>query len=367
MLTSPQTFEEESGQTETFEGAKLPSSSELHEKAVKIHGKIIEPKSEGEKVSQEIAQDIGSMFSTPGLPILKKILLPLLGQGVKQVIKGAGGSEQAQDIGKMGVMALSTIANLGNAPLVASQAMNTARNMIPRGVRFIARPTELALQRIRNSPWYSTGRTASKGPAMDEIHRIEQAIQRGTINAQEAMQLRIDINEARTQLGGFQLNKPINKKSALRYLDEVDNALLQSMQNYGQRVNPQWWNTYQRANEAFRVTQRSRSISDFVQKHAKPLQSDMAKTLFHMGGASAIVHFPATMGAVIPGLAIAKGVQIMNRMIRSPVLRNHYLDVLRHSAQGNAAMMQKSLEKFDKAAQVFEDYKSSSKDQKPNK
>ena len=37
-------------------------------------------------------------------------------------------------------------------------------------------------------------------------------------------------------------------------------------------------------------------------------------------------------------------------MIRSPVLRNHYIDVLRAAATENAAVMQKSLDKFDKVA-----------------
>lgn len=361
-LIPPQTFEDESGETETFSGAKLPGAEELHEMAVKKHGKIIESKSEAEKVGHEIAEDIGSMLSTPGLPIWQKILLPVFGQGTKQLVKGIGGSEKAQEWGKLGFMMVSSIANLGNAQRVASQAINQAEQMIPRGVRFIAAPTERALNNIRNSPWYRTGSTASKNPAMQEINRVEAAIRNGTIDAHEAMQLRKDINEARKQLGGFSLNQPVDRRQALRYLNEVDNALLASMENYGQRVNTQWWNAYNRANEAFRVTQRSRAISEFIERNAKPLQSQTVKTLFHIGGASAIAHAPASLAALIPTLAIGKGVQIINRMIRSPILRHHYADVLRQAALGNAAAMQKSLERFDKEAQ-----KSESKLQNPNK
>lgn len=358
----PQTFESESGETETFEGTKLPTSQELHEMAVKKHGKYLEPKIESEKAGYETIQDMGSMLSTPGLSLWQKILAPIGGQATKQVIKAFGGTEKQQDLGKLGFMAVSTIANLGNAPRVASQAMAQAENMIPRGLRFRAAPTEQALQRIRQSPWYRTGQTASKSPAMQEINRVEDAIRNGTIDAHDAMQLRKDINEARKQLGGFSLNQPVDRRAALRYLNEVDQALLATMENYGQRVNPQWWNSYNRANEAYRVTQRSRALSDFIERNAKPLQSQTAKTLFHVAGASAVAHTPAAIVAAVPVLAGAKAVQLMNRMIRSPVLRNHYADVLRQAAQGNIAMMQKSLEKFDKLAQQEE-----SKSQRPNK
>ncbi|MGJ0428484.1 hypothetical protein [Methylobacter sp.] len=366
MMIPPQTFEEESGDTETFQGEKLPGANELHEFTKSKTGKYLEPKNELSKASQETISDIGSMFSIPGLGLWQKILQPIGGQITKQIIKSSGGSEKAQDLGKLGFMMTSTIANLGNAPRVAAEAMNQARNMIPQGLRFSAQPTQQALNRIRNSPWFQTGRTASKGAAMDEITRIENAIQNGSLDAHEAMQLRTDINEARNQLGGFQLNRPVNRRQALRYLDEVDNALLQSMENYGQRVNPNWWNHYQRANEAYRITQRSRVISDFIQQNAKPLQSETAKVLFHVGAGAAGVKLPAIAMAAAPIAATGKSIQIMNRMIRSPILRNHYIDVLRQASSGNMAAMQKSLQKFDIASKKLEQ-KNSKKNRNPEK
>jgi len=45
----------------------------------------------------------------------------------------------------------------------------------------------------------------------------------------------------------------------------------------------------------------------------------------------------------------------MNRMIRSSVLRNHYLDVVRQAGLGNAAATKKSLEKFDISARRLEE------------
>lgn len=357
MMNPGQTFENEEGIPEYFPGIKLPESQELREITKGKTGKYLEPKNEYTKISQEIGSDIGSMFSTPGLGWMQKLLLPIGGQSVKQLIKASGGSEKSQDIGKLGFMALSTIAGNGNAQRVAGNAMNQAQQMIPRGVRFSSRPTEQALQRIRNSDWFRSGSTPSKASAIAEIERIEQQIQNGSIDAHMAMQLREDVNEARRQLGGFQLNRPVNRRQALAHLDEVDRALLDSMENYGNRVNPNWWNQYQRANEAYRITQRSRLISDFIEQHARPLKSDIAKTLFHVGGASAIVNAPLIASAAIPGLAGAKGIQIINRMIRSPVLRNHYIEVMTQAAAGNAAATKKALDKFDAVASKLEEKK----------
>jgi len=353
-------LEEETGEVERHKAKPLPSTKEFREFTKGKTGKYLEPKSEFTKGSQEILEDIGSAFSTPFMGFWKSLLLPVGGQAVKQVIKKSGGGEIAQEVGKQGFMLISSIGSLGNAPKVARDAMNQTERMIPQGVRFSAQPTEQALNRIKNSPWYRTGRTSNKSPAMDEIARIEQKIQNGTIDAHDAMQLRRDINEARKKLGAwFQPDKPPNKKQALKYLDEVDDALFRSMENYGSRVRPDWLKNYKSANEAFKITERSRVLSDFIAEHAKPLQSQTAKILFHMGAASGGLSIP-TVGALAgTGLAATKAIQITNRMIRSPILRNHYLDVIKHAAAGNSAAMNKSLQKFDILSRKMEE-----KDQK---
>src|SRR5260221_6749125 len=62
-----------------------------------------------------------------------------------------------------------------------------------------------------------------------------------------------------------------------------------------------------------------------------------------------LTHSPALLAAGIPIATAAKGIQLMNRMIRSPVLRNHYLEVLSAAAQQNAGAMNRALEKFDRS------------------
>src|SRR5258708_2527111 len=186
------------------------------------------------------------------------------------------------------------------------------------------------------------------------------------LNGRMAQQLRHDINEARRGLGAFQIPPVTDRRAARAYLDQVDRALLESMEHYGNNVNPQWWHNYQRANDAYRVTQRSRSISDFMERYAKPLKSEIAKTLFHVTAAAGITKLPAIAAAAIPVATAAKSIQIMNRMIQSPVLRNHYIDVLRAASTGNAAVLNKALEKFDRAALKYEYPKSKEEKSKLN-
>jgi len=253
-------------------------------------------------------------------------------------------------------MMTSTIANIGNAPQMARNAYNQVVNMIPQGTRMSTRGLQTAINNLRNQPWYRTGRNATKGPAFDELNRIENAIQHGSMDVHDAMQIRRDINNARKRLGAFNYEPGIDKAQARNHLNQVDDLLREGIESYGQANNPQWLRNYERANQAYAVTQRSRQLQDYIQSSAlgKMVQSNTAKTLFHLGGASALSQAPALIAGAIPVAAGAKGIQIINRMIRSPVLRNHYMQVLTQAAAQNSGAMNRALQKFDKEALKFE-------------
>lgn len=345
---SGEAYFDDNGELLKTEVPMLPSAGKLREFTKEQTGEKYEPKTEFAKESHEAVTDIGAMAPFPG-GMLSKLLLPVMGQGVKVLAKNQGATESQADMIKLTFMMGSTIGNIGNAPRFARQAYNEAINMIPQGTRMSTRAIQNGLGNIRNRPWFRTGRTTSKGPAMDEIQRIENAMQHGSMDVHDAMQIRRDINEARKKLGAFNYEPGIDKAAARRYLDEVDEVLSDGLSQYGRQNNPQWLHQYERANQAYAVTQRSRQLQDYIQSNAltKPLQSQTAKTLFHLGGASAITQVPAILGAAAPVAAGAKGIQIMNRMFRSPVLRNHYFDVLRQASLQNAGAMNRALQKFD--------------------
>lgn len=346
---------DDNGELLKTEVPKFPSTSELREFTKKQTGKKYEPKTPFGKEAHEAATDIGTNAPIPGA-WMQKILTPIFGQSVKAFAKNQGATENEADMYKLGTMMMTTVASLGNAPAMARQAYTQAANMIPQGTRMATRGLQTAINNLRNQPWYRTGRNATKGPAFDELTRIEGAIQHGSMDVHDAMQIRRDINNARKRLGAFNYEPGIDKAQARRHLDQVDDALREGMEHYGNTSNPEWLRNYERANQAYAVTQRSRQLQDYIQSSAigNAVKSNTAKTLFHLGGASALTQAPALLAGAIPVAAGAKGLQIINRMIRSPVLRNHYIEVLTQAAAQNAGAMNRALERFDKEALKFE-------------
>ena len=146
-----------------------------------------------------------------------------------------------------------------------------------------------------------------------------------------------------------------DKAAALRYLDKVDKALLSSMENYGTSVNPRWWNAYESANKAFRITKRSEAVSNLISsKYVKPFTSEAAKVAFGTLAAQAGLKIPLAGMGVAALMGTRKSFQVINRIIQSQILRRHYLNVINAAAQGNAALMTKELDKFDALAKQLE-------------
>lgn len=352
---SGEAYFDEKGELSNHEVPMLPSSSKLREFTKEKTGNKFEPKHEFTKNSQEALTDIGAGLPFPGGWGIK-LLMPIMGQGVKATFKNQGSSEKNADIAKNVFMMGATIANIGNAPQMARNAYNEAVNMIPQTTRMATRRVENGLNTLRNQSWFRTGRTTAKGPAMDEITRIEDAIQHGSMNVHDAMQIRRDINEARRKLGSFLYEPGMDKASARQYLDRVDEVLREGLEDFGTKTNPQWLHAYERANQAYGVTRQSQVLQDYISSHAltKPIQSQTAKALFNLGGAAAISHMPGVAIGAVPILGGAKGIQILNRMYRSPLLRNYYLEVLSAATAQNAGAMNRALTKFDKEAEKLE-------------
>jgi hypothetical protein len=353
---SGEAYFDEKGQPLETDVPMLPSANQLREFTKEKTGKRYEPKTEFAKNAHEAVTDVGSSLPIPVGGWFQKLLLPVLGQGAKATVKSQGGSETQGDLAKNGFMLMSTIANLGNAPQIARNAYHQAVNMVAPGTRMSTRYMTQELNALRNTPWYRTGRTTSKGPAFDEIDRIDRSIQHGSMDMHEAMQIRRDINEARNKLGAFNYEPGIDKAAARHYLDRVDEVLRTNIERWGQANNPQWLNAYREANQAMAVTRSSERLQDFIQKNAitKHFQSETTKTLFHLGAGSAIAHAPALLGGVAVAGSAGKGIQLINRMIRSPILRNHYAQVVAAATTQNAGAMNNALQKFDEEARKLE-------------
>ena len=323
---------------------KAPTSSQLREQSKASFGEYLEPKSENEVISQEMTHDLSQML---GGSFWQKLIPVVAGQTGKQTAKSLGASESTQNKIKAGAMIGATLFNIGNAPAVARNAINEAENMIAPGVTFSSVPTQNAFARLRNSDWFRSGRTTNKGPAMDMMAQIEPHIASGQIEGRMAMQLRHDLNTRRN----FGLFENIDKRQANMYLDRVDQALRESMQIYGDNINPDWWRAYNQANQAYAATRRSQTISEFIHDNgSRKLFSNVSKAAFVPVVSGSLAAIPVITSAALGGAGLMKGIQVAHRIMRSPVLRRHYMNVVQQAAIQNVSGLKKAMESFDKAA-----------------
>jgi hypothetical protein len=142
---------------------------------------------------------------------------------------------------------------------------------------------------------------------------------------------------------------------ARRHLDRVDEALNAGIEQYG-RTNPQWLRQYRIANQAYAVTSGSQYLADTIKNSPvlKHLQSDIVRGLFSGAGTGAASMIGATLpmaGVIGGGLSSA---MVLNRVLRSPLLRRHYTQVLTQASIGNHESLEKALLAFDKAAKKSE-------------
>jgi hypothetical protein len=338
---------------------KYPTSEEIREGITKpasesIFGdkNFLEPKNEFERFGQEVTQDL-TRLALPGSGVhswMGRMGLSLAGNTSKQIAKELGFSPSSQELAKFGTLGILSLAQIGNAPRFAQQYFQQTKAMLPRGVRFNAQPLQNALNRIRNTEWFRGHTTPSTRAAREMIDAIEQRIQNGSINAQQAMTLRENINELAGSLGAFNIERG-NRTAHVTRLNEVRDALIEGMESTLGRQYPNWWNTYQDANTAFAITRRSSALGQFIStNYAKPIISDAGKILFGNAlakGAAGVAKIGLAGAALATG---SKAIELTNRVFRSRTLRNYYGQVISAATRGDGIAMTKALQKFDEEA-----------------
>lgn len=344
---------------ERSEFTQLPTSQELKENITKPGSKALtgnenylEPQNPAEKNAQEFTQDIVSL-ALPGSGVQSwtaRLGLALSGQSAKELARQLDFSPSTQELAKMGALGIVSLAQIGNAPQFARQFFQQTKALMPRGVRMNATALQNNLNRIRQSDWFLGHTIPETRAAREMIDAIQQRINNGTISAREAMTLRENINRMAQSLGAFSVEGG-HRGAHVARLNEVRDALIDGMEQTLGRAYPNWWHTYQDANAAFAITQRSSALGDYIaNNYAKPVFSEAGKILFGnvlAKGAAGI----AKLG--IAGAGIASGAKIIsltNRMARSETLRNYYSRVIRAASNNDALALSEALQKFDEYA-----------------
>lgn len=337
----------------------LPTSSKLREFSEKASLGYTKPKSEFEESIGDIVSDVGSMAFPGGghYSFARNIGIPIVGNLVKEGIKYGNGKEKSQAYGKTGTLvALDLISrNKGGVKKYVNSLFQKADEAIPKGVSINAENLGKSLNKLEETLTAGGVRTTTK-KALEKITEIKNEIKNGKIDAKRLAAYRPSINEAIEELGGFQLEIPKKlKPQAIRNLNEVKSNVIKSLNEYGEKFNPDFAKFSREANEGYAALKKSEFITNFIQdKVGFQPKSKAVQVLFSYGptaagvGALALSPMSALSGTAAYGGYNA--FKVLHRTMNSPVLRKYYLNVLKEASAGNVAETSKNLKKLDEVS-----------------
>ena len=335
----------------------LPTSQSLREKSEKYSLGYTKPKNEFEETGGELISDITSM-ALPGsghYSFARNIGVPIVGALVKQGLKYAGKDEQDQAYGKVGSMiALDLLSRrAGGVKKYAGSLFQKADEAIPKGLSIDAKGLERSLISLEKE-LAKGGERATTAKSLKKITEIKNEIKNGKIDAKALSAYRPSINEAIEELGGFSLELPKKlKPKAIFNLNQVKKETIKTLEQYGEKFNPEYLKASKSANEAWAAYENSNKIAKFL--HDKVPFSPKSKAVQMLfsyspalaAGAAAIKLSPLAAAGAAAGIGAYQGYKVLDRVIRSPTLRKYYLNTLKEAAAGNIPATTKNLKGLD--------------------
>lgn len=341
----------------------LPTSKSLREFSEKSTRGYTTPKTEFEESIGDIVSDIGSM-AIPGTghySLARNIGIPIVGSLIKEGLKYGSASEKAQAYGKVGTMiALDLLSRRsGGSKAYVDSLFQKAEETLPKGISINVSGLEKSLDKLHKT-LSSGGKRPTTKKALEKIEEIRSEIKDGKIDIKHLASYRPSINEAIEELGGFQMEVPKKlKPMAIRNLNQVKSEVIDTLNQYGKKFNPEYVKLSQSANESYAAIQKSNAIANFIKdKIPYSPQSKAVQTLFSLApvaGVGALGYIsPLTAAGVAGGTALYHGFKTLYRVGKSPTLAKYYGNVLKNAAAGNVAQTTKNLKALDKSMERME-------------
>lgn len=328
----------------------FPESSQVREFNKFLFGEKIEPKSEIEKKADDLISDFAALalpFPGSKLKLLKPALLSIGGNLASEVIGQIGGSEKQKTYGKLGTFLLGSLVNPKSAEKLKNELYAQARELVPEGATVASKRLEESINHLEKS-LKKGGIAGSDKEALQKISDIRSEMQGVQIPLDSLERLKVKINESKAgiykQLEG---NKP-GIKSAKRNLDAVGKTVDDALKLYGKQ-NPAWESFYRPANEVHGAIEQSKRVRNILARHMKKYAHHAVLPLLGLG------HFagPAkTAGGLIAtgtvgAVGLAAG-EISARIMKSPTLRKHYINLINAAVKEDAVAMEQNLKKLEK-------------------
>jgi hypothetical protein len=333
---------------------KLLPTTKQHIKNLEKAIPYLKPKNKVEKFSEEIAEDAAGLF-LPGryLKMGKYAFSPLrsigiavgantLGEGVTQWT----GDKSKGDIVKNGSMLAFSLLNPRGAKDVSRTLYADAERILPQNATVST--TRLNNDLLNTTRRITNGRqydqlSANERFVIDEIGKIHQSSQNGTISVSTLQSMKRSLNDTlKSHL--YDIKDRSVREGVRSMATSINGSIRNTLRDYG-RQNPQWWETYSAADRAHGAVEQSNFVSRTLEKFMRGRPEGLAH-LFGIGAPAALswLSIPAGLGT---GAAYAAA-KLGTRVIRSRELAKHYGKVVGAASADNPKLIHKELDEFQK-------------------
>jgi hypothetical protein len=360
---------------ETPIGKLLPTSQQHIENLRSIAPELLTPKNEVEKWIDDVVSDTALLASTGGVGLAAKgvrtakgatktgkaieSFVTSLGSNLAgSAIKDISGDESKGAYTKAGSMFLLSLLNKKKAAQIAAESYKNAESQIPANATANAHRLEGTLNNLESRMLQGTGAPSEKF-ILEEVRLIKDKIKNGLIGIKEAWASKRSLNE---KLNDILYKSPdqASRARARKLAGQIQQELSSVLKGYG-KSNPGFGKNFQAAEEVFGAVQGSKFFTNFVRnqiKHVSPTDS----ALMHALGTGV----GSATGAAVGGLAGAgtglgagaltayPAAKIGYRIFKSPVLRKHYLNVVKAAAQEDAVLFKREYNKLKEGIQKDE-------------
>lgn len=324
----------------------LATTQDLKKLEKKFTGEYTEPKTNAERIGQELSSDVGSLISgNPARSVARtlavKIGIPAVATAAKESVKELGFGEDTQTWTKLATWTALSLAEGVNAPAYAARLMNEGRNGFNPRLGAIAPRYEHQLNRVSNRMLQGDPRSSL---AQQQIAGIRTDIQNGQIGIRDLMNRYDAINAAKRDRGLFELGRA-DRRAAIRNINEVLGVVRQEIGIIGQ-TNPAALRSWEEGLRAFSVIHQSNAISNTAKRWLKGPYTKAA--VFSLFGGAALKNAGTVGTAATVGAAANKVGQVAYRVWNDPVLARYYWNAINAARQENQTAFMKNFQDLDK-------------------
>ncbi len=338
------------------EQSLLPTSKKLREVSENLSQGYTKPKNQFEEDVGELISDFTSM-ALPGsghYSFARNIGIPVVGNLIKQGLRYSNADDKKQAYGKVGTMvALDLLSRRsGGSKAYVNSLYKKADESIPKGLSIDAIGLEKSLNNLEKTLSQGGSKPTTK-KSLEKIFEIKKDIKNNKIDAKNLAAYRPSINEAIEELGGFQLEVPKKLKPlAIRNLNQVKGEIIKTLEQYGEKFNPEFLKYNRAANESYAAIQNSNKIANLLHdKIPYAPKSKAVQALFsyapYAGAAALSTVSPLTAAGATTGFAGYQAFKVLHRVMNSPTLRKYYNNVLKEASAGNVPAATKNLKALD--------------------